>query len=236
MKEHWTNYGCSTHHWLAIPVSTVIKSPNRTGKEQSKAPFFLTILSSFPPWRSPSPSLAWLSSSVGSSTMAAAKAQNMSKLPDTMKGKGKPPQSKSRPPRKSKSGYTCERVTYKRSKSSANTIHSLHPWKNGTLPDDIKRKWATNMVQSRAPAYPPSLSCKREDCRVHGGLPHSRQTPRGCVDNLKQIQIDQWVEVYLIESDAMKNVFPDLIRGRNPKATLVTPDKALIVFIASFVW
>ena len=236
MKEQRTNYGCSTHHWLAIPVSTVINSPNRTGKEQSKAPFFVTSLSSFPPWRSLSPSLAWLSSSVGSSTMAAAKAQNTSKLPDTMKGKGKPPQSKRRPPRKSKSGYTRERVTYKRSESSANTIHSLHPWKNGTLPDDVKGKWATNMVQSRVPAYPPSLPCKREDCRVHGGLSHSSQTPRGCVDHLKQLQIDQWVVEYLIKSDAMKNEFPDLIRGRNPKATLVTPDKALIVLIASFVW
>ena len=127
-------------------------------------------------------------------------------------------------------------VTYKRSESSANTIHSLHPWKNGTLPDDVKRKWATNMVQSRVPAYPPSLPCKREDCRVHGGLSHRSQTPRGWVDHLKQLQIDQWVVVYLIKSDAMKNEFPDLIRGRNPKATLVTPDKALVVLIASFVW
>ena len=128
------------------------------------------------------------------------------------------------------------RLTYKRSESSANTVHSLHPWKNGTLPDNVKRKWATNMVQSRVPAYPPSLPCKREDCRVHGGLSHRSQTPRGWVDHLKQLQIDQWVVVYLIKSDAMKNEFPDLIRGRNPKATLVTPDKAQIVLIASFVW
>ena len=91
-----------THHWLAAPVSMVISSPNTTGKEQNRLPLFsfpspLIFLSSSSSSPSSS-SLVCLSSSDGSRTIAAARAQKTSSPPDTMKGKGNPPQSNRMPP------------------------------------------------------------------------------------------------------------------------------------------
>ena len=84
-----------------------------TGKEQNKLPFlsFPLPLASLPSSSSisPSSSLDCLSSSDGSRTMAAARAQKTSKPPDMMKGKGKPPQSKRSPPVQSNMSLTQER-------------------------------------------------------------------------------------------------------------------------------